>query len=165
MPPAEADTSLPDMARARAQISGTLVKGHQVASGVNPESPFPDSTIRLQLPHFAARGLELDGVFAGTLNLSIAPATFELLKPEVTLRDLVWLDRFHPEDFSFLRCQLAFGHQSYCAWLYYPHPQTKTMHFHDNTVMELLARKIADIGYGDTLTLGYDPSKLLIRHP
>lgn len=54
-------------------VKGVVMRGHQVASGRGDTTPYPDSSIRMQKPFFREHGLELDGLFEGTLNVSIAP--------------------------------------------------------------------------------------------
>ena len=52
-------------------LSGKVIRGHGVASGQNGNPRFPGGTIRMQTPAFAARGLDLDAYFPGTINVSI----------------------------------------------------------------------------------------------
>ncbi len=71
--------------------------GHGVASGESPHSPYPKSTIAMQKTHFKAGGLDLDGYFEGTLNLSISPKKFQLLNPRHRFPLLRWTDLHPPE--------------------------------------------------------------------
>jgi hypothetical protein len=52
---------------------GCLRPGHQVASGLAVNNPYPAGTIAMQTPFFKALGLDLSGFYVGTLNVSIAP--------------------------------------------------------------------------------------------
>ncbi|MGD1938013.1 MAG: hypothetical protein ACFCA4_10715 [Cyanophyceae cyanobacterium] len=79
------------------QVEGILVAGHGVASGESPHSPYPKSTIAMQKTHFKAGGLDLDGYFEGTLNLSISPKKFQLLNPRHRFPLLRWTDLHPPE--------------------------------------------------------------------
>ena len=54
-------------------INGTVVRGHGVASGCAGDPRFPAGTLGLQLPIFASLGLQLDGFYHGTINVSLAP--------------------------------------------------------------------------------------------
>ena len=46
----------------------TVVKGHQVASGIANDPRFSEGTIAAQLPYFKALGLNLEGFYRATLN-------------------------------------------------------------------------------------------------
>jgi hypothetical protein len=61
-------------------ITGRLRKGYRVASG--PSRAYPEyGSIEKQKPFFKKLGLNLDRMFNGTLNISIAPYEFEMKKP------------------------------------------------------------------------------------
>jgi hypothetical protein len=64
------------------QVSGIVVEGHRVASG--PSKEYPYGSLERQIPFFRSGGLDLDGYFHGTLNISIAPLRFEMLQPSFT---------------------------------------------------------------------------------
>src|SRR5690606_4474517 len=87
-------------------VNGVVVRGHGVASGSNPSSPFPEGTIAMQVPHFLARGLDLSGLFAATINVDLAPHSFTIRRAAHTFRDVEWTDVHGPETFSFLHCRL-----------------------------------------------------------
>jgi hypothetical protein len=65
-------------------IAGVIVEGYRVASG--PSRDYPYGTLEKQIPLFKLRGLNLERFYLGSLNISIAPATFELGNPEYTFR-------------------------------------------------------------------------------
>jgi hypothetical protein len=65
-------------------IKGIIEKGHQVASGLSPHSPYPQGTIELQTPFFQALGLDISMFFPGTLNVSLLPHTYHLKNPQYT---------------------------------------------------------------------------------
>lgn len=134
-------------------IRGCIRQGHRIASGDNPGSPYPAGSIQLQKPFFKSLGLDLTGYFNGTLNVDIAPKRFALLAPEYTFRNVKWMTGFPAEDFSFVTCQLEFRSQEYSGWIYYPHPDTKTQHFHNDSLLELLMPPISEINYGDVVRL------------
>ncbi|WP_294227342.1 hypothetical protein [Prosthecobacter sp.] len=75
-------------------IPAVIVPGHRVASGLNENPKYPGGTVRMQLPHFAALGLDLGAFYPGTLNVSIAPFSYRIGRARHTFRQLKW----HPED-------------------------------------------------------------------
>lgn len=99
------------------------MQGHQVAS--RPSAAYPYSALEKQKPHFKERGLDLSPYFNGSLNISIAPLEFEMIKPEYTFSLVEWTDLHPPETFSFSRCRVWFDGKFYHGWVYYPHPETK----------------------------------------
>lgn len=141
-------------------IQGCIKQGHRIASGSNSNSPYPAGSIELQKPFFKLFGLDLSGYFNGTLNVDISPKRFALVSPDYRFRKVKWIAGFAPEDFSFVSCQLEFRSQIYSGWLYYPHPETKTQHFHDDSLLEVLMPKISEIGYGDLVELKIDADKI-----
>ena len=144
-------------------VDGILLQGHQVASGLAEDSPYEAGTIQLQMPHFKDLGLDLSPYFAGTLNLSIAPHQFQLLKPSHTFPNLKWHPDFEAETFSFCPCQIVVGDRQYDGLIYYPHPETKINHFQDPSTIELLAPQIPNLNYGDRLTLKIRPEEVAIK--
>lgn len=134
-------------------IKGEVIPGHQIASGKAKDSPYPGGSVPLQMPHFARLGLDLSEFYPGTLNVSIAPKKFTLLQSDYCFEGLQWIDGFPPETFSFCHCQLEFNDKSYPALVYYPHPETKIQHFHNDSLLEILAHKIPNIAYGDKVRL------------
>ena len=127
------------------RVSGTVVRGHQVASGLG-DSPYPQGTIEMQRPRFLERGLDLSAYHPATLNVSIAPLTFEMVAPRYTFRGVRWTEQIPAEDFSFSPCELAFGGRMYPALVYYPHPETKPAHFQSPSTLEILAPFVEGIG-------------------
>ena len=61
-------------------VTGVVQPGHRVASGQGGDARYPDETLRLQFPKFAALGLDLTGVLAATLNVSIQPRRWIMQK-------------------------------------------------------------------------------------
>ncbi|MCB0103212.1 MAG: hypothetical protein H6635_07395 [Anaerolineales bacterium] len=131
------------------KFPGILVQGYQVAS--RPSKDYPYSALEKQKPYFKALGLDLYGFFTGTLNISIAPLSFEMTAPEFTFPLVEWTDLHPPETFSFSRCNVIFKNKKYPGWVYYPHPETKKNHFQDRSLLEVIAHKVTGIQYGDTL--------------
>jgi len=128
-------------------LQGVLTEGYRVASG--PSKDYPYGALDRQRPIFKSRGLDLDGYFNGTLNINIRPHTFKWIRPEFTFYDVEWTDLHPPEHFSFSRCRVIHKDIEYEGWVYYPHPETKLRHFQDPSLLEVIARPIAEIRYGD----------------
>jgi hypothetical protein len=145
------------------KIKGIIRQGYRVASA--PSKDYPYGTLEKQRPYFAARGLDLNGYFNGTLNIDIRPFEFKILKPEFTFQHVEWTDLHPPEDFSFSRCTLTFNEMEYDGWVYYPHPQTKLRHFQNPSLLEVIAKPIPDINYGDEVQVQINENELEIRTP
>jgi len=143
-------------------INGKLIQGHQVASGTSPTSPYPQGTIATQMPFFQKLGLDLTEYFQGTLNVDISPYTCKVKNPQLTFRQVNWTQFHPPEDFSFSPCQVLYNDASYEGWVYYPYPETKIRHFHNPSVMELIAVPIPHIKYGDLLQIVINPLEIEI---
>lgn len=134
-------------------LTGTVKPGHQVASGNAKNSPYERGTLEMQLPFFQELGLDLSGLFLGTLNVSIAPDTFKLVQPKYTFAEVKWHPKFAAETFSFSPCKVTYQNTNYRGLIYYPHPETKIGHFQDDSIIEVIAPKIANLNYGDRLKL------------
>ena len=142
-------------------VSGLIVEGYRVASG--PSGDYPYGTLEKQIPLFKRLGLNLDGFYLGTLNVSIAPATFELGNPEYTFRQVAWTDLHPPEDFSFSRCTVRYKGDSYAGYVYYPHPETKKRHFESASILEIISEFIPEVHYGERVELELDENEIRIR--
>lgn len=143
------------------RIPGILVRGHQVAS--RPSKDYPYGTIEKQKPFFTALGLDLHGYFNGTLNISIAPLTFEMSSPELTFPLVEWTDLHPPETFSFSRCKVIFNRAEFQGWVYYPHPETKERHFQNPSLLEVIAHEIPNIHYGDSVEVEVNLDEVTLR--
>ena len=143
------------------RLPGILVRGHQVAS--RPSKDYPYSTLEKQKPYFKSLGLDLYEFFNGTLNISIAPLTFEMMSPEVTFPLVEWTDLHPPETFSFSRCKVFFQGMDYAGWVYYPHPETKKNHFQDPSLVEVITHFIPEIRYGDALEVELNTNEITVR--
>ena len=142
-------------------VSGVIVAGYQVASG--PSKDYPYGTLEKQIPLFRQRGLNLERFHLGTLNVSIAPATFEMVNPEYTFRQVAWTDLHPPEDFSFSRCTVIFRGASYAGYVYYPHPETKKRHFESASLLEIISVYIPEIRYGERVELELNVEEIRIQ--
>lgn len=152
----------PVTAQSWRKLDGIILQGYRVASGMTETSPYPQGTLAMQLPHFLERGMDLRPYFLGTLNVSIAPHQFRLVNPEITLQQVCWTDAHAPETFSFSRCQLSWHNTTHEGWIYYPHPETKPMHFQAPDRLEILMPKIEGIQYSDRVQLAVLADEVLI---
>ncbi len=143
-------------------IDALLVPGHQVASGLNGNPHFPGGTLRMQMPHFLALGLDLSLFYLGTMNVSIAPLQYRVIKPRLTFRSVRWHPTEPAEDFSFFDVRLLRDDAAPVAGLiYFPHPETKPAHFQQAAVLELLMPYVEGLNYGDALRLGASADQIL----
>jgi len=131
----------------------TLVKGHQVASGMANDPRFEQGTIAAQIPFFNTLGLNLENFHHATLNAKFDCNTVILNRYDYQFKQVKWHAKMPAEDFKFCRCQILVNEQSYPALIYQPQAVTKTEHFQPKNQLELLAPFIAQINYGDVLSL------------
>ena len=143
-------------------ITGIVERGHQVASGNAKDSPYERGTLEIQLPFFRDLGLDLDGFYLGTINISIAPHTFKFWQPSFTFKEVKWHPDYAAETFSFSPCKIIYRQVSYNGLIYYPHPETKIGHFQDDSILEAIAPSIPALSYGDRLILQLDPQEIEI---
>ncbi len=135
------------------RIQGTVICGHQVASGQGGDLRYPIGTLGLQLPIFKSLGLDVDDFFAGTINVDISPARFQLTEVPVRLDEVEWTEHHPPEDFYFFPCHVVLGETKQNGMIYMPSPQTKAEHFQKDSVLEVLAPWISGLSYGDSIEL------------
>jgi hypothetical protein len=148
------------------RVPGVVMQGHGVASGQGQDPRYPQGTIALQKPVFAAQGVSLNAYFSGTLNISIQPYQYAIKAAKYTLRAVQWTMADFTEDFSFFDCQLILkGNRTYPGLIYYPHPETKPEHFQSPDVLEILTEYIADMQYGEAVLLAIDPTQIAILPP
>jgi len=142
-------------------VSGVIMAGYRVASG--PSKDYPYGTLEKQIPQFRQRGLNLEGFHFGTLNVSFAPATFEMVHPEYTFRQVAWTDLHPPEDFSFSRCVVTFKGTNNAGYVYYPHPETKKRHFESASLLEIISVYIPEIQNGERAELELNADEIRIQ--
>jgi hypothetical protein len=142
-------------------VRGVVVAGYRVASA--PSKDYPYGTLEKQIPLFKSLGLDLGKYYLGTLNISIAPNSFEMVKPEYTFRQVAWTNLHPPEDFSFSKCTLEFAGHEYAGYIYYPHPETKKRHFENASILEMITFPVPGIQYGDQVDLQLDPDEVRVR--
>lgn len=144
-------------------IGGTVKRGYGVASGCGGDPRFPRGTIRLQVPHFRRRGLDLSDCHPGTINLDIAPRRFVPHRPDYRFESVRWSAEVPAETFSFPSCVISHGMRRVQGWVYYPHPETKPEHFHDASTVELLAPWLAGLHCGAPLTVEGSRAKIVLE--
>lgn len=142
-------------------LPAVVARGYRVAS--SPSKEYPYGTLERQRPLFKARGLDLAPYYNGTLNLDLRPYRFEMLHPQFTFERVEWTDLHPPETFSFSRCAVVFQGLEYDGWVYYPHPETKQRHFQDPSLLEVIAKPIAGLAYGDRVEVRVNPREIAIR--
>lgn len=144
------------------QITGQVMPGHGVASGRAHHSPYPQGSVSMQLPFFKALGLDLSDCWAGTVNVSIAPKTWALTRADYCFEHLAWTHLHPPETFSFVRVQLSWQGREVNAWVYRPHPETKSTHYQAPAVIELIAPYLNGLAYGDFVNLTFTADSISI---
>jgi CTP-dependent riboflavin kinase len=145
-------------------VHALIGRGHQVASGKGGDARFPGGTVRMQAPHFLSRGLDLSPYYSGTINVSIAPHRYKLLKPRVTFRNVKWHPTQPAEDFSFFDVRLFRDKEHPTEGLiYFPHPETKPEHFQQPDVLELLLPFVEGLELGNQLRIALRREQVLIE--
>lgn len=141
-------------------VTGTIIKGHGVASGMAKDSPYPQGTIEMQTPFFQQLGLDISGFFSGTLNIKISPYRFKLYNPQYTFETVQWNPHSPAETFSFSFCQVVYNQTNYTGLIYYPHPETKPNHFQDDSTLEILTQPLEFAEYGHSIKLNLNPTEI-----
>lgn len=131
----------------------TLVKGHQIASGLAKDARFPQGTITAQKPYFKALGLKLESYFPATLNAKFNCRKITLTNADFYFKNVKWHTDFPAENFKFFHCRIFTNNAAYAGLIYQPQIETKIEHFHPENQIEVLAPYIENIYYGDTLAL------------
>lgn len=143
-------------------VSGIVTEGHRVASGDAADSPYPRGTIAMQTPFFRERGLDLAPYHPATIGVSCRPLRFAVRSPEYTFRGVKWSPEHDPEDFSFSRCRISVGDVTCDGLVYFPHPETKLGHFHDDYTLEVLAPYIEGLEYGTEIRLEINTDEITV---
>ena len=129
--------------------------GHGIASGKNYDPRFPNGTLAMQYPFFTRSDLKLSRFHQGTINLDIAPYSFQLLSPTFSFPKVKWSPDLPAENFSFYACTIAENMDSaeQNAYVYWPHPSTKPDFHQSPDVLEILSPKLSFISYGSSVIL------------
>ncbi len=118
----------------------------------------------MQQSAFAALGWDISRFHPATLNISIAPWTYEPLTPIFSVRGLHWCPVAPPEDFSFFQCRVRWRAEPPREGLVYrPHPETKPEHFQDPTTLEILTEWLDGLRYGDAIVLELPADQIRLR--
>jgi hypothetical protein len=145
-------------------ITARLVEGHRVASGLNGNPRFPGGTLRMQTPHFQALGFDISHLYLGTLNVSIAPLSYQVVKARHTFSNVKWHPTEPAEDFSFFDVRVGCPDgTAVVGYIYYPHPNTKPEHFQEPDVLELLLPFVEGLRYGMTMRLEVPTEQMVFQ--
>jgi hypothetical protein len=146
-------------------ITARIVPGYQVASGLNGNPRFPGGTLSMQTPFFRALGFDLAKYHRGTVNISIAPLHYRVVKAPITFRQVQWHPTEPAEDFSFFDVQLIRPDSAPLdGKIYYPHPDTKPAHFQQPDILELLLPFVEDLKYGDEIQLRVPTDQMIFEN-
>lgn len=133
-------------------ISALVTPGHQIASGKNPNTPYPKGSIKLQWPFLQRSPLDLQDLSsAGTLNIDLRPYEFVPNSPETTIT-AQWFQKI-TETFLFFPIKIRYQAKLYKGYVYYPSPDTKPDHFKPPYHIDLLLPWIENISYGDRIEI------------
>ena len=80
-------------------ITGKVISGYGVASGKGKDNRYPEGTLKLQMPFFNERGLDLSAFFIGTINIDISPYQFSIKKYKYYFKEINWSIYIPPENF------------------------------------------------------------------
>lgn len=149
-------------ARSGIRLPGRILRGHGVAGGRSPDSPFPAGTIELQRPFFAEGGLDLTGFHLATINVTTAPARVHVVRPAHRFEDVDWTPVHGPETFEFVHVGLEIGSRVVPAWGYRPTPETKAAHPHPPEVLEVIAPWIEELEGVRDVGLILDPREVRV---
>lgn len=118
----------------------------------------------MQAPCFRSRGFDLGAYHGGTLNVSIAPSRYRVVKAPITFRNVKWHPTEPAEDFSFFDVHLLRPEGPPIAGkIYYPHPETKPAHFQQPHVLELLLPYVEGLQYGAEIKLGIPAEQMIFE--
>ncbi|WDE09494.1 hypothetical protein [Thalassomonas haliotis] len=135
----------------------TVVPGYGVASGRAVDSPYPEGTIALQKPFFAALGLDLSACFNGTINAAFNCHHVNLNSWDHQFLQVKWCAGLAAEDFRFARCELIreqpLSIKRYPAYIYQVLASSKVDHFQPGNVLELVAPELSGLAYGNVMVL------------
>ena len=134
-------------------ITGKVISGYGVASGKGKDNRYPEGTLKLQIPFFKERGLDLSAFFIGTINIDISPYQFSIKKYKYYFKEINWSTYIPPENFYFFEVQLIFKENFYEGLIYMPDPKTKFDHHQISSLFELLMPKIEGIKQGENIIL------------
>jgi len=144
------------------KLNATVIKGFQIASGLSNNTPYEKGTIELQKPFFKKLGLNLDICHNGTLNINITPYRLKTINSQLLFKNLKWHDKFSAETFSFSKCLITHNSNTTEAFVYYPHKETKIMHNHEDSTLEIVSAYIENIKYGDIIEIQLNEDEVIL---
>ena len=144
-------------------LEGIIVSGHGVASGQGKDARYPKGTLHLQTPYFKALGIDLSNFFPGTLNVHLGQKSIIIRNPKYQAIAIAWSSYIAPENFFFFDVEVEFEGHLYKGLIYMPDPATKTDHFQDASMIELLLPKIPGIKSGKSISLKVEDAQILIQ--
>ncbi len=147
-----------------AKITGIVIPGHGVASGIGEDLRYPEGTLILQIPYFAKQGLDLTPYFRGTINLDIGPFSYTIGKPKYFFKAIDWSEYIPPENFYFFEVSAIHNSKSYQGYVYMPDPATKRDHIQDENTLELILPKIGGLQEGDQVFLEVPEGQLTFKN-
>lgn len=138
-------------------MRGILIQGHQVASGLAADCPWPGGSVARQLPLMGCQGLPVHSLFSGTLNVALERA--DVPYPDDAEYDfsIDWRAPDKPTHFRMHQLFVSFKGLRYKGWSYrkiYPVGYV-SLHPQPDNVIEILAPKIENIQYGDTVRVEF----------
>lgn len=134
-------------------LEGTIISGHGVASGRGNDPRYPRGTLALQIPHFQNQGIDLTLYYPGTINVKLKGKKAEIIQPKHTAWNVNWSSHISPENFFFFDAEIEFEKKRYKGLIYMPDPDTKTDHFQDESLVELLLPRIPGVKSGKSISL------------
>ena len=131
-----------------------------MASGKGNDARYPKGTLSLQIPHFLSHGIDISDYFRGTLNVRLPKKEIRVIRPKFTALDVAWSPYIPPENFFFFDVEVSYKGHSYQGLIYMPDPATKTDHFQDRCVVELLLPKIQGLRSGKSISLKVEDAQI-----
>ena len=144
-------------------LEGTIIAGHGAASGQGNDPRYPKGTLHLQIPHFEALGIDISAFHQGTLNVDLGDKSVYPVNPKYKAMGIQWSSYIPPENFFFFDVRVRFEGQSYKGLIYMPDPATKTDHFQDPSMLELLLPEIPGIESGKSISLEVEDAQIRIQ--
>lgn len=139
---------------------GIVMQGTGIASGTRGCQDM-GGTINQQKPFFEASGFSFDGLHMGTINVSVDPYEYEIIKPVHQLKDCKWHQDWPTETFSLFDCTIRYKNNAYKGYVYYPHPETKSTTFFGHSMLEVLTVPINGIQYEDEIEICVPEEQML----
>jgi hypothetical protein len=143
---------------AQTRLDGIVVRGHGIASGSTCDGP---GTLAQQ-SEYLSKHIDLQKFWHGTINVSVSPRAVVWKSKTPTLSRVRWSDHQPPEDFCLAPCEIEVLGTRYSAYVYYPHPRTKTQNFQSPSIIEIIAPRLDALSYGSAVTVYLDNSMFAV---